>query len=145
MNTSRRSIIAGVAAAPLAAAQARPAGRKKVYPPARKGGEIPLFSSATAFGDFVFIAGHGVNIEGGVQAQTKKVLDDIEGVLKQAGSSMEKVLKVNVYLKDIGDFEAMNQVYRGRFGPEPPVRTTVQVAAIALKGCLVEIEAIAHV
>ena len=54
-----------------------------------------------------------------------------------------KALKCNVFLRHLEDYAAMNEVYRGRFGPEPPVRTTVAVAGIPLDGCLVEIEIIA--
>jgi enamine deaminase RidA (YjgF/YER057c/UK114 family) len=56
---------------------------------------------------------------------------------------MSNVLKCNVYLRHLEDYAAMNEVYRGRFGAEPPVRTTIAVAGIPLDGCLVEIEVIA--
>ena len=57
---------------------------------------------------------------------------------------MEKVVKCNVYLQDLRDYDEMNEIFRGRFGPEPPVRTTVAVAAIPLKDCKVEIEVIGY-
>ena len=78
-----------------------------------------------------------------IRAQTKAVLDRIEKCLTTAGSSMEKALKCNVYLRHLEDYAAMNEVYRGRFGGEPPVRTTLAVAGIPLEGCLIEIELIA--
>ena len=89
--------------------------------------EIPLFSSSVKYGDLVFIAGKGAHFEGDIKAHTEFVLDDLEKELIKAGSSMDKVLKVNVYLADLNDYKAMNEVYRGRFGEVPPVRTTVAV------------------
>jgi enamine deaminase RidA (YjgF/YER057c/UK114 family) len=83
-------------------------------------------------------------IDGGtIQEQTKYVLDSIEANLKHVGSSMEKAVKCNVYLSDINNYGPMNETFRGRFGENPPARTTVAVAAIPF-GCLVEIEVIAE-
>jgi 2-iminobutanoate/2-iminopropanoate deaminase len=87
--------------------------------------------------------GPGTGFTGDIKAQTKNVLDQIEESLKLAGSSMDKVLKVNVYLTDIANFAGMNESYMGRFGSDPPVRTTVAVTAIP-DGTLVEIDCIAH-
>jgi enamine deaminase RidA (YjgF/YER057c/UK114 family) len=84
-----------------------------------------------------------VNDVSGIKAQTTKVLDDIETSLKAAGTSLKNALKCNVYLARLEDYSAMNEVYLGRFGNEPPVRTTLAVAGIPLAGCLVEIEVIA--
>jgi enamine deaminase RidA (YjgF/YER057c/UK114 family) len=74
---------------------------------------------------------------------TKSVLDQLEAELKKAGSSMEKVLKVNVYLADLRDYDAMNDVFRGRFGPNPPVRTTIAAYGGVPGNSLVEIDCIA--
>jgi 2-iminobutanoate/2-iminopropanoate deaminase len=93
----------------------------------------------------IFVSGHGVNTSSDVRKQTAEVLDYIERSLRAAGSSMAKALKCNVFLRHLEDYSAMNEVYRGRFGPVPPVRTTVAVAGIPLEGCLVEIEIIAGV
>lgn len=87
--------------------------------------DVPLFSGYTKLGNLVFISGRGDRLEGDIKVHTDNVLKVIEGELKKAGSSMEKVLKVNVYLNDMNDFQGMNEVYRGRFGKNPPVRTTV--------------------
>jgi 2-iminobutanoate/2-iminopropanoate deaminase len=106
-------------------------------------GQVPLYSEAVSCNGFVFVSGNGVNDVQGVKAQTTKVLDTIQAALENAGSSMQKVVKCNVFLANIDDYAAMNEAYRGRFGNEPPVRTTVAVAAIPLKGCLVEIEVVA--
>ena len=108
--------------------------------------EIPLFSNHTKFGGLVYIAGKGAHDDGDIKAHTETVLQELEKELVAAGSSMKKVLKVNVYLNDIADFERMNEVYRGRFGDKPPVRTTVAVAKGGVPGkSLVEMDCIAYV
>src|SRR5215212_6549783 len=106
--------------------------------------EVPLFSGATKFGGMVFIAGKGAHFEGDIKAHTDHVLKELETELKKAGSSMDKVLKVTVFLNDIADYKAMNEVYKGRFGDNPPVRTTVAVAKGGVPGdSLVEMDCIA--
>jgi enamine deaminase RidA (YjgF/YER057c/UK114 family) len=72
------------------------------------------------------------------------VLDQVEAELKKAGSSMDKVLKVNVYLNDLKDYDGMNAVFRGRFGSNPPVRTTIAAAGGIPGNSLVEIDCIAY-
>lgn len=103
----------------------------------------PLFSSAIAHGNLLFIAGKGAHFEGDIKAHTDHVLNELEKELEKAGSSMDKVLKVNVYLHDLEDYHAMNEVYRGRFGDTPPVRTTVACYAGIPGDSLVEIDCIA--
>lgn len=108
--------------------------------------DVPLFSGATKFKGLVFIAGKGAHFAGDIKAHTDHVLKELEKELLAAGSSMEKVLKVNVYLDDIKDYKDMNEVYKGRFGKKPPVRTTVAVAKGGVPGdSLVEIDCIAYV
>jgi enamine deaminase RidA (YjgF/YER057c/UK114 family) len=108
--------------------------------------DVPLFSGATKFNGMVFIAGKGAHFAGDIKAHTDHVLKELEKELLAAGSSMEKVLKVNVYLDDIKDYKAMNEVYKGRFGKKPPVRTTVAVAKGGVPGdSLVEMDCIAYV
>lgn len=140
------------AAAPAAARRSRgqdAPGRKQVFrtitPTSKTFKGQPLYSPELAFGNLVFVSGKGagVNARGDIVAQTTAVLDQIEESLKAAGTSMDRALKVNVYLTDIGNFEGMNQAYIGRFGQEPPVRTTVAVPALP-DGSLVEIDCIAH-
>lgn len=80
--------------------------------------------------------------EGGIREQTHQTLQNIKAIVEAAGSTMEKVVKVNVYLVDLADFAAMNEVYSTYFGDVPPARTTVQVARLPLDA-LVEIEAVA--
>lgn len=107
--------------------------------------DVPLFSGHTKFNNLVFVAGKGAHFDGDITAHTKHVLDEVEKELKKAGSSMEKVLKVNVYLHDLNDYKAMNEAYRGRFGNKPPVRTTVAVYGGVPGDSLVEIDCIAYV
>ena len=84
----------------------------------------PLFAGSVTYGGLVYVAGKGEHGPGDIKVHTTSVLDQIEAELKKAGSSMDKVVKVNVYLHDIRDYEGMNEAYRGRF-TRPPVRTTV--------------------
>jgi len=84
----------------------------------------------------------GKMVEGGVQAQARQALTNLKGVIEAAGSSLERVVKVTVFLHDINDFKAVNEIYAQFFTQDPPARSAVQVAALPLGG-LVEIEAIA--
>jgi enamine deaminase RidA (YjgF/YER057c/UK114 family) len=153
MNNSRRNLMTAVPFAAFAGiAQATPAKgkgsrKKRVYDPDSKPAskEIPLYSPVISYGDMVFVSGHGVNTSTDIRKQTAEVLDYIERCLQTAGSSMANALKCHVFLRHLEDYAAMNEVFRGRFGPEPPVRTTVAVAGIPLEGCLVEIEVIAGI
>jgi enamine deaminase RidA (YjgF/YER057c/UK114 family) len=109
--------------------------------------QIPLFSSSTKLGNMVFIAGVGAHVEPfEIKAHTEIVLKELEKQLIKAGSSMEKVLKVSVFLDDIANWAPMNEVYAGRFGKNPPVRTTVAVAKGGVPGnSLVEMDCIAYI
>jgi enamine deaminase RidA (YjgF/YER057c/UK114 family) len=136
----------GALAVPAAAsAQSAGASRKKtVFHRGERPTGTPLYSEIISHGDLVFISGHGTNKVGGIKEQTEFVLNEIDACLKVAGSSMKNALKCNVYLSKLDDYTAMNEAYLGKFGAEPPVRTTVAVAGIPLDGALVEIEVIAH-
>jgi 2-iminobutanoate/2-iminopropanoate deaminase len=107
--------------------------------------DVPLFSGSTKHGSLIFVAGKGAHFDGDIKDHTDHVLNEVEKELKKAGSSMEKVLKVNVYLADLHDYKAMNEVYRGRFGNKPPVRTTVATYGGVPGNSLVEIDCIAYV
>lgn len=107
--------------------------------------DVPLFSGSTKHGNMVFIAGKGAHFEGDIKSHTDHVLNEVEKELKKAGSSMEKVLKVNVYLADLQDYKGMNEVYKGRFGNKPPVRTTVATYGGVPGNSLVEIDCIAYI
>jgi 2-iminobutanoate/2-iminopropanoate deaminase len=118
---------------------------KKTHWPGREApAEAPLFSPVVTFGDMVFLSGIGAHFEGDVAAHTAHVLDEMKKNLEAVGSSMEKVLKVNVYLNDLEDYKAMNEVFRGRFGNQPGVRTTIAAAGGIPGDSLVEIDCIAH-
>ena len=108
------------------------------------------YSQAVVHGDLVFVAGQiGVDpetnqvVEGGIEAQTEQVMKNLEAILEAAGSSLANVVKATIFLADLGDFKAMNEVYGSHMGSEPPARATFQVAALP-SDVLVEIEVIAH-
>jgi 2-iminobutanoate/2-iminopropanoate deaminase len=154
-KTNRRRFIGrGVAAAAVATAAATPASAqetrdkpvKKVhYRDNRKPDKTPLFNSTVSYGNLLFIAGVGAHFEGDIKAHTKHVLDQIQQQLERVGSSMEKVVKCNVYLNDLKDYAGMNEMFQGRFGPEPPVRTTIAAAGGIPGNSLVEIDVIAYI
>ena len=106
--------------------------------------DVPLFSGSTTFGNLVFIAGKGAHFAGDIKAHTKHVLDEVQKELEKAGSSMDNVLKVNVYLNDLKDYKEMNETYKGRFGKNPPVRTTIAAAGGIPGDSLVEIDCVAY-
>ena len=83
-------------------------------------------------------------VDGDVAAQTHRVLQNLKAVLEAAGSSLDTVLKTTVFLKDMGDFPKMNEVYAGYFPANPPARSTVQAAKLP-RDVAVEIDAIAAV
>jgi len=147
-KSNRRKFLAagaaGTAVAAVPAAAATDKATKKVIWPNGKKPDNPLFSQITTFGDLVFIAGIGYHSEGDIKVHTTHVLEQLESRLKDAGSSMDKVLKVNVYLADLKDYAGMNEVFRGKFGPEPPVRTTIAAVGGVPGNSLVEIDCIAH-
>jgi 2-iminobutanoate/2-iminopropanoate deaminase len=157
MNTKRRNVLKAAAAVAPAALMAAPAtnaatqgAKKKVHykggkPPERKpDAPPPLFNGAVSYGNLLFIAGKGAHYKGDIKQHTATVLDEIEKELVNAGSSMEKVLKANVYLANAADYAPMNEVFRGRFGAEPPVRTTIAAAWIP-GDSLVEIDVVAYI
>jgi enamine deaminase RidA (YjgF/YER057c/UK114 family) len=144
------AVAAGVAtlAAADAVAQKPAAPEKKSYGYGanRKPGETPpLFNAAVSYGNLLFLAGVGYHKPGTIQEATKAVLDEIEQNLKSAGSSMDKVLKVSVFLNDLKDYAGMNEAYKGRFGNMPPVRTTVAPTGGVPGNSLVEIDVIAYI
>lgn len=103
----------------------------------------PLFSGSVTYGGLVYIAGKGYHEEGDITKHTTEVLNSLQEELEKAGSSMDRVLKVNVYLADLADYSKMNEAYRGRFGENPPVRTTVACYGGIPGSSLVEIDCIA--
>lgn len=108
--------------------------------------DIPLFSGAVRHGNTLYIAGKGAHVEPfEIKAHTEIVLQELQKGLEANGSSMEQVLKVNVYLADLADYKGMNEVFRGRFGKNPPVRTTVATYGGVPGKSLVEMDCIAAV
>ncbi|MHA4812786.1 RidA family protein [Streptomyces aculeolatus] len=121
----------------------RPPRKEVHYPGGGEPPENPLFSPIVTYGNMVFISGIGAHFEGDIRAHTDHVLNEIERYLESVGSSMEKVLKVNVYLNTLDDYAGMNEVFLGRWGKEPGVRTTIAAAAGIPGDSLVEIDCIA--
>ncbi|WP_420401742.1 RidA family protein [Flagellimonas sp.] len=105
--------------------------------------DVPLFSGSVRHGNTLYVAGKGAHFDGDIKAHTDHVLNEVEKELVKNGTSMDKVLKVNVYLADLADYHKMNEVYRGRFGKNPPVRTTVATYGGVPGNSLVEIDCIA--
>jgi 2-iminobutanoate/2-iminopropanoate deaminase len=110
---------------------------------------IGPYSQAIKANGFVFVSGQVAFdpatqqiVEGDVSAQTERVLQNLSGILKAAGSSLEQVVKAGVFLKNMSDFAAMNEVYGRYFKQSPPARSTVEVARLP-KDVLVEIDVIA--
>lgn len=151
-KTSRRGFMTkGAAAGAVAVAAAAPvkaqgSPQKKVHRrDDKKPEKAPLFNSAVSYGNLLFISGKGAHFEGDIKAHTDHVLKTIQEELERCGSSMDKVLKCNVYLNDLKDYKGMNEVFQGRFGEEPPVRTTIAAAGGIPGNSLVEIDVIAYI
>lgn len=150
-NAAKAAVVAtgGAMVAGKASAQVTGKLEKKAYPakPATpSNGKPPLFSGAVSYGNMLFLAGVGAHFQGTIEQHTQHVLEELEKKLVSAGSSMEKVLKVNVYLNDLKDYDAMNKVYAtANWGSIPPVRTTVSPAAGIPGNSLVEIDMIAYI
>jgi 2-iminobutanoate/2-iminopropanoate deaminase len=114
---------------------------------------IGPYSQAVLNGDLVYTSGQipldpatGQLVEGGIREQTMRVLENLKAVLAMAGSDLQHVVKTTVYLKNMSDFAAMNEIYAGYVAPAgvvAPARSTVEVARLP-KDALVEIEVIAH-
>jgi reactive intermediate/imine deaminase len=150
-DNSRRTLLKGAAAAVAAAgtvnaqtttAQTTPA--KKVYQAGPKPAKPPAYSTAVSYGSLLFVSGMIYRQEGDIKVQTESVMNDIRKQLEAAGSSMEKVLKCNVFLANIKDLPAMNEVYTGKFGGDPPARTTVAVSGIPANS-LIEMDVVAYI
>lgn len=107
------------------------------------------YCQALSVGNLLFISGQmgidpktGAFVPGGVEAQAEQVMKNLDAILTEAGSCWSSVAKVNIYLKDMNDFAAVNQIYAGFFDQAFPARCCVEVARLP-KDALVEIEAIA--
>jgi 2-iminobutanoate/2-iminopropanoate deaminase len=108
------------------------------------------YSQAIKTGDLVFVSGQlglkpgDTQISGTIQEQTEQIFRNLKAILKAAGSSFDQIVKTTVFLVNLSDFQAMNEVYAEHVGENLPARSTVGIAALA-SGALVEIEAIATV
>ena len=110
---------------------------------------IGPYSQAIVAGDLVFCAGQiaidpktGELVSGDIREQTRRALDNLAAVLQAAGSALDRVTKTTVFLSDMAEFSAMNEVYAERFGSHRPARSTVPVGALP-RGSRIEIECIA--
>jgi len=110
---------------------------------------IGPYSQAVSAGGFLFTAGQialdpgtGQLVDGGVQPQTERVMTNLTAVLREAGATWDNVVKTTVYLHDMADFPAMNEVYGRWLGEARPARSTVQAAGLP-RGALVEIDVVA--
>jgi len=107
------------------------------------------YNQAISVGGLVFVAGQlglkpgDTAVEGDVATQTEQALRNLGAILEAAGSSLDNLVKTSVFLQDLGDFAAMNEVYARHVGDRPPARSTFEVAKLP-SGALVEIEAVAH-
>ena len=106
------------------------------------------YSQAVVCGGFVFCSGQialepgtGALVDRDIESETARVMENLRAVLEAAGSSLERVVKTTIFLRDMGDFARVNEVYGSYFASNPPARSTVQVAALP-KGVRVEIECI---
>lgn len=112
---------------------------------------IGPYSHAVRLGNLVFSSGmigidpkSGEMVKGGVRAETHQVMENLAAVLRAGGASFAEVLRVTIYVTNLGDYAEVNEVYGSYFVSEPPARSTVQVAALP-RGAAVEIDAIASV
>jgi 2-iminobutanoate/2-iminopropanoate deaminase len=124
---------------------------KEIINPKNTPAPIGPYSKGMKCKGFIFVGGQlPVNpkteklVEGGIKEQTKQSLENVKTILEDGGSSLEKIVKTTVYLKDMNDFNDMNEVYKQFFKKDFPTRATVQVARLP-KDALIEIEAIAEV
>lgn len=153
---SRRGLLknsATVAAAAAGAsllgkgAQAQPVKMEKhsPFPPNPEKPGVPMYSGAVAYGNMLFLSGVGYHKPGTIEDHTHGVLDEISKTLENAGSSLQKCLKVTVFLADLKDYARMNAVYRAYdWGSLPPVRTTTAAAGVP-GDSLIEIDVIAYI
>lgn len=162
-KSSRRSFIKGslagtatvgavALASPISAAPGKSAVQKKIITrPGEPLTPATFISPATQLGNLLFLSGSGAMdpqthkvVPGPIGNQVKQCLENLKTVLEAAGSSMDKVLKCTVFLTDISNFQAMNEVYRSYFPANPPARTTISPKDLPGESP-VEIECIAYV
>ena len=153
-KTNRRAMLKGTVvtgAAVVAAAgvsggvgRAADATAKKVYRNGPKPATPPAYSTGVSLGNLLFLSGIVCRTPGDIKVHTEFAMGELKKQLEAAGSSMEKVLRCTIFLADSKDFAGMNEVYTGKFGEEPPTRSTIAAAWIPA-GSLIEIDAIAYI
>ena len=152
-NRTRRGLLKNAAKAAMAAggalavhgAAAQTGATVKKDATGKTPGPFP-FTPVVSLGNLLFVSGIGCRIQGTIEEETKWVLDELEKNLVAAGSSLEKVLKVNVFMEDIKEFDRMNAVYKTRkWGTIFPARNTVQPAALPTGDHGLAIDCIAYV
>ena len=124
---------------------------KKVIQTEKAPKPIGPYSQAIRAGNFIFLSGQipidpstGEMVGGDIRQQTRQVLENMKGVLESQGLGMQDVVKVNIFLKDMGNFNEMNEVYATYFSSSPPARSTVEVGKLP-GNADIEIEAIAYI
>jgi 2-iminobutanoate/2-iminopropanoate deaminase len=139
MLSEKASAMAGVSSQASGRLEKRvPAGISKPTVP------LPI-TNVVAYGNLLFFSSVGSHDAGTIEEHTKFAIDDLEKNLIAAGSSLQKVLRVGVYLKDIKDYERMNVIYKARnWGPIPPARTVISPAGIPFNP-LFEIDCVAYI
>jgi len=118
---------------------------KKIFAANPNATPKPPYSPAVGYGELLFVSGkasYSAPDPKDIRSCVTYAFDQVEAELKNAGSSMDKVIKVQIFLRDINDYAAMNEIFAARFAKEPPARTTV--AAIIPRESLVEIDAVAY-
>lgn len=123
--------------------------KREIIATAKAPAAIGPYSQAVQIGDLIYTAGQiplvpetGKLVEGGIEDQTRQVMQNLANVLEAAGSSLSQVVKSTIFVTNLADFAVINKVYGSFFAQNPPARSTVQVAALPL-GAQVEIEMIA--
>ncbi|MCG0276529.1 MAG: RidA family protein [Thermosediminibacteraceae bacterium] len=111
---------------------------------------IGPYSQAVMVGDFLFASGQiainpatGEIVEGGIEAQTRQVMENVKNILQAAGMDFSNVVKTTVFITNMDDFAKVNEIYATYFGENPPARSCVEVSKLP-KGALIEVEVIAH-
>ncbi len=124
---------------------------KKVISTANAPAAIGPYSQAIVTGGLLFVSGQipldpatGAMVEGGIEAQTTRVLDNLKAIVEAAGTTFANAVKTTVYITDINDFGKVNEIYAGYFTENPPARVCVEVSNLP-KGALVEIDLIAEI
>ena len=123
---------------------------ERIYPPGIAAPRGP-YSPAVRAGDFIYVSGQvpvdpatNQAVVGDIKTETRQVLNNIRRILEGCGASMADVVRCGVFLADVKDFAAMNEVYTEFFGEIKPARTTVSVPALPLPGAKIEIDAVAY-